>query len=88
EPLLSGEFNEAFSGILPPDVTREAVAHFCRNEWAVHLDDVMKRRTSWHFYRSDAEKVAETVADWMAETISWDEARRDAELQRYREQVD
>ncbi|NOX53312.1 MAG: glycerol-3-phosphate dehydrogenase/oxidase [Planctomycetes bacterium] len=88
EPLLSGESNEAFSGILPPEVTREAVAHYCRNEWAVHLDDVMKRRTSWHFYRSDVEKVAETVADWMAEIMSWDAARRDSELQRYRQQVD
>jgi glycerol-3-phosphate dehydrogenase len=30
------------------------VEHYCTNEWAVHLDDVMVRRTSWHYYHRDA----------------------------------
>jgi len=33
----------SFSGVIPPAVSREAVEHFCRHEWARHLDDVMIR---------------------------------------------
>jgi glycerol-3-phosphate dehydrogenase len=83
-PLLE-ESNRVFSGILPPPVSREAVEHFCRNEWAKHLDDVMLRRTSWQHYVDDPEMVAEKTSQWMAHALGWDQTRREDELRRYRE---
>lgn len=72
-------------GILPPEVSREAVEHYCRHEWARHLDDVMLRRTSWRHYCHDHAAVATKVADWMAEELGWDASQRSEELRRYRQ---
>ena len=36
--------------------------HYVAREWAVHLDDVMVRRTSWHYYFRDAAAKAQQVA--------------------------
>jgi len=52
-------------------------------EWAVHLDDVMVRRTSWHYYFADAAAKARSVADWMGELQAWSAERHGAELRRY-----
>ncbi len=83
EPLLApGE--TAGSGILPPPVGAEAVRHFCRHEWARHLDDVMLRRSGWHYYHPQAVQIAEQAAGWMAEALGWDRPRQEAELNRYR----
>jgi glycerol-3-phosphate dehydrogenase len=65
-------------------VSAEVVEHYCRREWAVHLDDVMLRRSGWHYYRSDAEQVAQQVAAWMADLFAWDTERQAAELAHYR----
>jgi glycerol-3-phosphate dehydrogenase len=81
-PLLEAG-QATFSGIVPPAITREAVRHFCENEWAVHLEDVMVRRTSWHYYFCGAREKAEQVVGWMAEDLGWDATQRDAELQQY-----
>jgi len=83
--LLPGETN-GLSGILPPPLDRTAVEHFCRQEWAVHLDDVMLRRTGWHHYFRDARNKAEQVAEWMAQFAGWTEAQRKEELQNYANQ--
>lgn len=83
-PLLE-ESDHAFSSILPPPVSREAVEHFCRNEWARHVDDIMLRRTSWQHYADDPEMVAEQTSQWMAHVLGWSEPRREQELGRYRE---
>jgi glycerol-3-phosphate dehydrogenase len=83
EALLPPSEIEGISGILPPEVSRRAVEHYCANEWAIHLDDVMLRRTRWHYYFPDAIRMAEQVADWMSEILGWPEATRAAELQRY-----
>jgi glycerol-3-phosphate dehydrogenase len=80
QPLLE---EVTFSGLLPPEVTREAVMHFCRNEWALHLDDVMIRRTSWHYYHRDAKTMATQVMTWMAECLDWDAVRCRLEMERY-----
>lgn len=72
-----------FSGLLPPEVTREAVKHFCRNEWAQHLDDIMIRRSSWHYYHRDAKTLATRVVTWMAECLDWDSMRCRLEMDRY-----
>jgi len=59
------------------------VEHFCSHEWAVHLDDVMIRRTSWRYYHSDHLTIAHKVADWMGELLAWDDATKTTELARY-----
>jgi glycerol-3-phosphate dehydrogenase len=78
-PLLA-----PFSGVVPPDVTRDAVEHFCSNEWAVHLDDVMTRRTSWRHYVDDLDAVAEQVSRWMSEILDWDGSNRQEEIASFR----
>jgi glycerol-3-phosphate dehydrogenase len=85
QPLLEGDV--AFSGLLPPAVSREAVAHFCRNEWAEHLDDIMIRRTSWHHYQRNPDETANQVAQWMSECLGWDAPRLEAEGASYRTSV-
>ena len=81
--VLPTEQVTGLSGILPPEFSRRAVEHYCGNEWAVHLDDVMLRRTSWHYYFPKAAEKAERVADWMGELLGWSATDRTAELQRY-----
>jgi len=83
ELLLPASETRGFSGILPPDMDREVVEHFCSNEWTLHLDDLMVRRTGWHYYFRDARTKAEQVADWMAEALDWTPEMRAAELVRY-----
>jgi len=73
----------AKSGILPPPVSAELVEHYCRHEWAIHLDDVMIRRTSWHYYHVDAASIAKQVVAWMAPVLGWDAARQAEELAWY-----
>jgi glycerol-3-phosphate dehydrogenase len=72
---------------LPPAVTREAVEHFCRNEWAVHLYDVMIRRTAWRYYHRDHAAIARQVAGWMSEMLGWSSDRATGELAQYDELV-
>src|SRR5205814_5805916 len=52
-PLLEPIATTGISGILPPPVSEMLVQHYCRNEWARSLDDVMIRRTNWRYYRHD-----------------------------------
>jgi len=85
EPLLEAEAVQGVSGLFPPEVRADVVEHYCREEWAVHLDDLMLRRAGWHYYRAHAEQVANQVAGWMAEILGWDPAQREAELARYRQ---
>ncbi len=86
EPLL--EKPGGFSGLVPPEIQREVVAHYCANEWALHLDDLMIRRTSWHYYHAETMNKAAQVADWMSEFLGWSAAEREAELERYRVAAD
>jgi glycerol-3-phosphate dehydrogenase len=83
EALLSQSEAEEVSGILPPEFCRKAVEHYCANEWAIHLEDVMVRRTRWHYYFANATQMAEQVAGWMSELLGWSEVTRSAELHRY-----
>jgi len=83
EPLLPVEETRGISGILPPEFNRSLVDHFVAGEWAVHLDDVMLRRSSWHYYYSDARQKASTVAEWMAELLGWSPDQKAAELANY-----
>ena len=87
EPLLEPSEVAPTSGVLPPPVGRDIVVHACENEWAVHLDDILLRRTGWHYYLPESDAVAEQTADWMAQHLGWDTAARAAELARYRRAV-
>ncbi len=83
-PLLTAaETAKGFSSIVPPAVSRAAVEFYCRHEWAVHLDDVMIRRTHWHYYHPNNMEIAERVAGWMAGCLAWDKAQIEAERRRY-----
>ena len=66
-----------------PPVGRAAVVQACVHQWAVTLDDVMRRRTSWHYYHADAHAIARQAAGWMGEVFGWDAARQAVELERY-----
>lgn len=83
EPLLSPSEVRGVSGILPPEFGRDVVEYYCGNEWAVHLDDVMVRRTGWHYYHADAVDRAEQVAEWMATDLGWSAEDRRWEMGRY-----
>jgi len=83
EPLLPAAETDGVSGILPPEISRQTVEHYVAREWAVHLDDVMVRRTSWHWYFAEAPRIAERVADWMGERLGWSGEARRTELERY-----
>jgi glycerol-3-phosphate dehydrogenase len=85
EPLLSPDEVQGISGIVPPPVGPDVVRHACQQEWALHLDDVMLRRTGWHYYHADAADIAQKTAAWMAEVQGWDATRQEAELTRYRD---
>jgi glycerol-3-phosphate dehydrogenase len=86
-PLLDPVASTSVSGILPPPVSEKAVRHYCRNEWARRLADVMIRRTSWRHYRRDHMEVAARAAQWMADELGWDDATRQAEIADYRARV-
>ncbi len=82
EPLLPAEETQ-FSKIIPDVPTMQAVQHYCDNEWALRLDDVLMRRTSWcHSIGQDA-TVARKVAGWMAEKLNWDESTLNNQLDQY-----
>jgi glycerol-3-phosphate dehydrogenase len=83
EPLLPPGETKDISGILPPPPDRRVVEHYCENEWALHLDDIMVRRAGWHYYRRDAQELAGRVADWMSQPLGWSEEVRVRELERY-----
>lgn len=83
QPLLPSDEVEGASAIVPLEPSRKLVEHFCRSEWAVHLDDVMIRRGGWAHYVEDQVELAARVAGWMAEVLDWDSARESDELNRY-----
>ena len=83
EPLLNVDEVPVASAIIPPEPNAALVRHYCTREWAVHLDDVMIRRTSWHHYLANRQESAARVAEWMAETLGWDSDRLATERARY-----
>jgi glycerol-3-phosphate dehydrogenase len=84
EPLLvPSNATGQGSTILPPPVSFDVVDDCCEHRWAVHLDDVMTRRTGWHYYEDDPARIAELVAQRMATVFGWDAERTEAELARY-----
>lgn len=86
--LLPDEPTPSYSGILPPPVTKEAVEHYCQNEWAQHLPDVMIRRTSWRYYHRDHLAIARDAVKWMATELGWSDHEADEEYSTYRTMTD
>ena len=80
EPLLREDEATRFSGILPVACTREAVNHYVRHEWARRLEDVLVRRSGWHYYQRWSPRTIEQVATWMAEATDWSPAQTRAEI--------
>ena len=87
-PLLENGQAQVFSSLIPPPVTESAVRHYCQHEWATHLDDVMIRRTRWHYYHRDTTALAQKVATWMAQCLGWDAVTIQNELDRYGKTLD
>ena len=83
EPLVPP--GDPYSSLVPPPCSHAAVEHYVRNEWAVHLDDVLIRRTSWQYYNVNTDAQAEWVAEWMADVCGWSDDVRAEELRRYAE---
>ena len=83
EPLLEPAEAGDCSHVAPPPVGRATVEHCCRCEWAVHLSDVMIRRTSWHHYWPEAPRMAQQVAGWMADYLGWSAEQTAAEIAAY-----
>ncbi|MEW6160238.1 MAG: FAD-dependent oxidoreductase, partial [Verrucomicrobiota bacterium] len=88
QPLLAPEEVAGMSGIIPPPPSRKSVEHFSTREWAVHLDDVMMRRSGWHYYFRNAAAIAEQTATWMQSIHGWTSDQREQELHRYRSASD
>lgn len=83
EPLVEPAEAEGISSIEPPAMTRQAVEHYCRNEWAMTLTDVMVRRAGWHYDLPDPLAAAREIAPWMAAQLHWDPAGLRQELDDY-----
>ena len=64
-----------------PELTRAEVGFFVTNEQAVHLADVVLRRTNLAFVGGVTIELLTELADVMADAAGWDHARRDAEIQ-------
>ncbi len=71
ETLLTSAQATPFSGILPPPWSRAAVEHYVRHEWAQRLEDVLVRRSGWHYYNRMPATAVEQAAGWMAEVAGW-----------------
>lgn len=83
EPLLAPDEAPHFSGTLPPECNQKAVAHYLQNEWAIHLADIMVRRSGWHYYQREPSRTAEQVVAWMAELAGWSAVQQQREVATY-----
>jgi len=71
------------------DVLMAEVSHAVERELALTLEDVMVRRTSLALTASDQGRgAAEKVADLMAQTLGWDAATKNKNLDDYARAVD
>ncbi|HEY2193742.1 MAG TPA: glycerol-3-phosphate dehydrogenase/oxidase [Actinomycetospora sp.] len=72
-----------------PDYLKVEVAYAVAYEGALHLDDVLTRRTriSIEYAHRGAESAA-SVGDQMAELLGWDDATREREVRSYVERVE
>ena len=78
-PDLAGELQGA------PEYLRAEIAFGVTHEGALHLEDLLARRTRLCYeHRDRGLAAAEEVADLAGELLGWDEKRKSAELTSYR----
>ncbi|GAA1862728.1 glycerol-3-phosphate dehydrogenase/oxidase [Microbacterium koreense] len=65
-----------------PTYSTGELRHLARTEQAVHLDDMLMRRTSLAFVGAATPEVARQVADAVAPVLGWDAAAVEAEVTR------
>ncbi|PZE88091.1 FAD-dependent oxidoreductase [Curtobacterium sp. MCLR17_039] len=65
-----------------PSLTRAEVAYFARHEQAVHLVDVVLRRTNLAFVGGVTIDLLDELADVLAEALDWTTEERTDEVQR------
>jgi glycerol-3-phosphate dehydrogenase len=70
QPLLREKETVNISGVVPPSFSEELIRHFCENEWAIQVDDIMQRRAGWRFYFRDSGLLAEQTAAAMAQVVA------------------
>jgi glycerol-3-phosphate dehydrogenase len=80
EPLLAPDQVTTFSGIHPPAITREAVEHYVRYEWARQLEDVMDRRSGWHYHDQLSYETVSNIARWMGDVLGWSLIQTQSEI--------
>lgn len=80
DTLLRADQSTPYTGILPAPWSREAVEHYVRHEWALRLEDVLLRRSGWHYYNRMSLGALEQVAGWMADAAGWPAETRRAEI--------
>ena len=65
------------------------IVHAATHEGALHVDDVLTRRTRLYLEAGDRGVVAAVhAADLMGDALGWDGARRAEEIARYRARVE
>jgi glycerol-3-phosphate dehydrogenase len=82
--LLFAELNVRGDDLLEslPDFSAQELAYIIRTEQAVHLDDVLMRRTCLAFSGELSEARVSEIASVMAGQLDWSAARRDDEIDR------
>jgi len=77
------------TGTRTMEMTKAEISRIVREEMAMHLDDILVRRTrAFHETVDQGLDVAPDVADALAAELGWEGSRRAAELTRYREIVE
>lgn len=64
-----------------PQLTRAEIAYFATHEDAVHLADVVLRRTNLAFVGGVTHEMLAEIADVLQEALGWTGEERDAEIQ-------
>ena len=65
-----------------PAYSTAELRHLCATEQVVHLDDILKRRTSLAFLGEATEEAAREIAETVAAMLGWDAATVDREVDR------
>ncbi|WP_201271198.1 glycerol-3-phosphate dehydrogenase/oxidase [Acidipropionibacterium jensenii] len=79
-PDLAGELTGA------PEYLRAEIAFGISHEGALHLEDLLARRTRMHYeHRDRGQGAAEEVAELAGEMLGWDDQQRAAEIAAWRE---
>jgi glycerol-3-phosphate dehydrogenase len=66
-----------------PSVWQSDIVHACREEMAITVADVMRRRTRLALSPHGGEPTARLVSQLMAAELAWNEATRQRHLQYY-----